>query len=157
MNAIAKKLLLAGAQSMLERYLIQLGFTYSPCGPKIKEMMKKMKEMNEDISFKTNQIELAFNMIWNGDFNDLTKITAIDKVLRHKAFNIVTNTKDDISQHRIKSIVNKFLIKNKIISNQDIADELDKTIIRKFQKQNVHSSFEDNILGANLADMQVIG
>ena len=53
-------------------------------------------------------------------------------MLRDKAFNIVTNTKDDIFQHRIKSIVNKFLIKNKIISNQDIADELDKTIIRKF-------------------------
>ena len=68
----------------------------------------------------------------HGDFSDLTKITAIDKVLRDKAFNIVTNTKDDIFQHRIKSIVNKFLIKNKIISNQDIADELDKTIIRKF-------------------------
>ena len=93
----------------------------------------------------------------HGDFNDLTKITAIDKVLRDKAFNIVTNTKDDIFQHRIKSIVNKFLIKNKIISNQDIADELYKTIIRKFQKQKVHSSFEDNILGANLADMQLIG
>ena len=54
MNAIANKLLLAGAQSMLEMYLIQLGFTYSPCGPKIKEMMKKKKEMNEDISFKMN-------------------------------------------------------------------------------------------------------
>ena len=43
MNAIANKLLLAGAQSMLQMYLIQLGFTYSPCGPKNKEMMKKRK------------------------------------------------------------------------------------------------------------------
>ena len=54
MNTIANKLLLAGAQSMLQMYLIQLGFTYSPCGPKNKEMMKKKKEMNEDISYKTN-------------------------------------------------------------------------------------------------------
>ena len=54
MNTIANKLLLAGAQSMLQMYLIQLGFTYSPCGPKNKEMMKKKKEVNEDISFKTN-------------------------------------------------------------------------------------------------------
>ena len=54
MNAIANKLLLAGAQSMLQMYLIQLGFTYSPCGPKNKEMMKKKKEMNEDICFKAS-------------------------------------------------------------------------------------------------------
>ena len=42
------------------------------------------------------------------------------------------------------------------MSNQDIADELHKPIIRKFQRQKVHSSFEDNILGTNLADMQLI-
>ena len=68
MNAIANKLLLAGAQSMLQMYLIQLGFTYSPCGPKNKEMMKKKKEMNEDICFKASQIELVFNMTWTWRF-----------------------------------------------------------------------------------------
>ena len=31
-----------------------------------------------------------------------------------------------------------------------------KPIIRKFKKRKVHSSFIDNILGADLADMQLI-
>ena len=47
-------------------------------------------------------------------------------------------------------------IKNKIISNKELPEELHKPIIRKFKKRKVHSSFIDNIWGADLADMQVI-
>ena len=45
-------------------------------------------------------------------------------------------------------------IKN--ISNKELAEELHKPIVRKFQKRAVHSSFIDNIWGADLADMQLI-
>ena len=38
--------------------------------------------------------------------------------------------------------------------NYQLANELDKPIIRKFKKTNVYSSFRDNIRGADLADMQ---
>ena len=44
-------------------------------------------------------------------------------------------------------------IKNENISNKELADELHKPIIRKFEKGKVHSSFIDNIWGADLADM----
>ena len=47
-------------------------------------------------------------------------------------------------------------IKNKIISNKELPEELHKPIIRKFKKRKVHSSFIDNISGADLADMQII-
>ena len=47
-------------------------------------------------------------------------------------------------------------IKNEIISNKQIAEELHKPIIRKFEKRKVHSSFVDNIWGADLADMQLM-
>ena len=47
-------------------------------------------------------------------------------------------------------------IKNKIISNKELREELHKPIIRKFKKRKVHSSFIDNIWGADLADMQII-
>ena len=40
--------------------------------------------------------------------------------------------------------------------NIQLADELDKPIIRKFKKRKVYSSFRDNIWGADLADMQLI-
>ena len=38
----------------------------------------------------------------------------------------------------------------------DLAEELRKSIIRKFKKRKVNSSFIDNIWGADLADMQLI-
>ena len=47
-------------------------------------------------------------------------------------------------------------IKNKIIFNKQLAEQLHKLIIRKFEKIEVHSSFIDNIWGADLAGMQFI-
>ena len=47
-------------------------------------------------------------------------------------------------------------VKNKNISNKALAEELHKPIIRKFKKRKVHSTFIDNIWGADLADMLLI-
>ena len=47
-------------------------------------------------------------------------------------------------------------IKNKIISNKQLAEQLHKPIIRKFEKVEVHSSFIDNVWGADLAGMRLI-
>ena len=47
-------------------------------------------------------------------------------------------------------------VKNDIISNKVLAEELDKPIIKKFEKRKVHSAFIDNIWSADLADMQLI-
>ena len=38
----------------------------------------------------------------------------------------------------------------------DLAEELDKPIIKNFLKRTVYSRFKDNIWGADLADMQLI-
>ena len=40
--------------------------------------------------------------------------------------------------------------------NEQLAKELHKTIIKKFNKRKVYSRFRDNIWGADLADMQLI-
>ena len=37
--------------------------------------------------------------------------------------------------------------------NQQLAEELHKSIIRKFGKRKIHASFKDNIWGADLPDM----
>ena len=42
------------------------------------------------------------------------------------------------------------------LKNQQLADELHKSIIRKIKKRKVYSSFKDNIWGVDLADMQLI-
>ena len=47
-------------------------------------------------------------------------------------------------------------IKNEDILNKESAEELHKTITRKFKKRKVHSTFIDNICGADLPDMQLI-
>ena len=39
---------------------------------------------------------------------------------------------------------------------EQLAEELHKSIIRKFKKRKVYLAFQDNILGADLADMQLI-
>ena len=48
------------------------------------------------------------------------------------------------------------IVKNEIISNKQLAGELNEAIIRKFKKRKAHSLFIDNILGTDLADMQLI-
>ena len=60
---------------------------------------------------------------------------------------------------RSKSLANSASIgsfKIEIMSNQELAGELHKPIIRKFEKRKVHSSFIDNIWAADLANMQFI-
>ena len=77
-----------------------------------------------------------------GDFKDLNRRTAADKVLRDKAFDIAKNRKYDGYQGGLASMVYNFFVKktsggtvkNKIISNKELADELHKSIIRKFEK-----------------------
>ena len=47
-------------------------------------------------------------------------------------------------------------VKNKIISNKELAEELHKPMIEKFKKRKVHSPFIENIWSTDLADMQLI-
>ena len=107
-----------------------------------------------------------------GDFKDLAKRTAADKVLRNKAFNIAKNPKHDGYQKELASMVYKFFDKNtkgsgvttlanksaikSIPQSDQLAEELHKRIIKKFKERKVHSAFKDNIWGADLADMQLI-
>ena len=45
-------------------------------------------------------------------------------------------------------------IKKENMLNKELAEEINKTIIRKFDKRKVHSTFIDNIWVADLADIQ---
>ena len=88
----------------------------------------------------------------------------VDKVLRDKTFNIAKNPKYDGYQKVLASMVYRFFGKNAIvgavkhetIQNKELAKELQKPIIRKFEKRKVHSSFIFNIWGADLADMKLL-
>ena len=56
----------------------------------------------------------------------------------------------------IRTTRNKSVLKFKNMSNKELAEELQKPIIRIFKKRKVQQSFIDNILGADLADIQLI-
>ena len=47
-------------------------------------------------------------------------------------------------------------VKNETVQKIELAEELHKPVIKKFEKQKMHSSFTDNIWGADLADIQLI-
>ena len=107
-----------------------------------------------------------------GDFKGLPRKAASDKILCNKAFNIAKNLKYDGYERGLASMVyrlfdkkssdgavrrvrseflatqdkqDKSAIENKIVSNQQLAGELHKPIIRKFEKRKVYSPFKDNI------------
>ena len=97
----------------------------------------------------------------DGNFKDLTKRTASDKIIRDKAFNIDKSPKYDRYQHGLGSMVYRFFdkkssrsgINNENISNKELSEEVHKPIIRKFKKRKVHSPFMNSIWGADLADI----
>ena len=103
-----------------------------------------------------------------GDYKNFTIKTVSDKILCNEAFNVAKNHKNDEYRRDLSSMVYKFFnkkfasltdkspsggaIKN---DNKELAEQLYKRIIRKFEKRKVQSSLIDNVLGANLADIQL--
>ena len=90
-------------------HLIQPGFTYSTCGPftKNKERIQKFKETGNLRCIYQNEVDKTYfqhDTVY-GDFKDLIRRTASDKILHDKAFNIVKNPKYDGYQRGLASMV----------------------------------------------------
>ena len=160
-NEIVNKLLLVGDKFMPEMHLKQSGFA---CGPftKNKERIEKFIQTgNTDFIYRNELDKACFqhDMAYSKT-KDLVKRTQPDKVLKDKAFKIVSNPKYDGYQRGLTAMVYKFFDKkpkgNGIVNepNYQLTNELHKPIIRKFEKRKVYSFFRDNILGVDLADMQ---
>ena len=79
--------------------------------------------------------------------------------MKDKAFKIASNPKYDGYERGLASVVYKCFDKkikgigNKSMSNQQLADELRKPIIRKFKRHNVYYFFKGNIWRTDLAGM----
>ena len=114
-NDIVNKFLLAGDKFKPEMHLKQPGFTYSACGPftKNKERIQKLKETGDTKYIYRNELDKACfqHDIVYGDFKDLARRTASDKVFRDKAFNIAKNPKYDGYQRGLASMFYKFFDK----------------------------------------------
>ena len=165
MNKIINKFLLAGDKFMSEMHLRQPQFTYSACGPftKHKEKIKKFNQTGDTRYIYRNDLDKACFQHDSAyaDNKDLINRTRADKVLRDKAYDIASNQEYDGYQRGLASMVYKFFDKKTMgsgINNESLklADKLHKPIIRKFNKRKVYSSFNDNIWGVDLADMQLL-
>ena len=144
MNEMVNKFLLARDKSMSKMHLKQPVFTSRACEPftKKKERIQKIKETRDSRYIYRNELDKPCFQHDNayGDFKDLARRTASDKVLRDKAFKIAKYPKYDVCQTGLASMVNKFFdkkskysgIKNEIILNDQLAEERHKPIIRKF-------------------------
>ena len=148
MNKIVNKFLLVGDKCMPEMHLKQPGFTYSARTPftKNKERIGKfMQTGNTDIIYKNELHKVCFQHdMANGKSKDLVKRTQLDKVLKDKAFKIVSDPKFDGYQRGLASMVYKLFDKKSASLNKSsgsgnvnepnyqLANELHKPIIRKF-------------------------
>ena len=164
MNEIVNKFLLVGDKFMPQMHLKQPGFTYSACGPfnRNKEWIENFMQTGNTNFIYRNELDKAcfqHDMAY-GKSKDLAKRTQSDKVLKDKAFKIASDPKHDGYQRGLASMVYNFFDKKSTgsgvanESNYQLASELHKQIIQKFKRKEVHSSFEDNIWGFDLADMQ---
>ena len=150
MNNIINKLLLAGDKFMPEMHLRQPQFIYSACGPftKHKQRIQKFNETGDTNYLYKNELDKACfsHDAAYSDSQDLTKRTVADKILRNRAFNIAKDPKYDGYQRGLAPMVYEFVDKKSKGSgtkqvntkltpqNQQLAEELHKPIIRKFEK-----------------------
>ena len=96
------KFLLAGEKFMPEMHLKQSGFTYSACGPfiKNKEIIEKFMQTGNTHFIYENELDRAsfqHNMSY-GKSKDLAKRTETGNVLRKKVFKIASDPKYDSYQ-----------------------------------------------------------
>ena len=115
-------------------HLKQPKFTYSEysaCGPfaKNKERMQQFKETGDTKYIYKNELDKAcFQHIWYGygDFKDLAKRIASDKVLGYKAFNVVkTQNMMDIKEVLLLWFINVLIKKLQV---EQLKTKLNKMI-----------------------------
>ena len=156
MNNIINKFLLAGDKLMPEMHLRQPQFVYSACGPftRHKERIKKFKQTADTRYIYRNDLDKACFQHDSAyaDHKDLINRTKSDKVLRVKAYNIASNPEYDGYHRGLASMVYKCFDKKSMgsgikkdtakSSSLILADELHKTVIKKFNKRKVYHNLK---------------
>ena len=121
MNEIVNKFLLVDDKFMPEMHLKHPSFTYSACGPftKNERIEKFMTTGNTDFIYKIEPDKAYFqhDMAY-GKSKDLAKRTQLDKVLRDKAFKILSDPEYDGYQRWLASMVYKFFDKKSASLNK---------------------------------------
>ena len=142
---------------MAELHLRQPGCTYSDCETftKHREKIKIFRETGDFRNIYKNELDKACltHDVAYSDSKVLAKGTISDKVLKDKAYEIDINPKYDGYQRGLARMANQFFEK-KIRSGagvkKKLAQELHKSVIKKFKRRKVYARFKDNIWAAGL-------
>ena len=124
MKEIVDMLSLGGDKSMSEMHSRQPVFTYSACEPfnRNKDRIKKGKGDSRYINENELDKSCFQHDITYGDFKNLPRRTATDKVLRDKAFSVAEIPKCDRHRRRIPAMVCNFF--DERTSGGDVKDEM---------------------------------
>ena len=112
MNKLVNKFWLAGDKFMSTLHLIQVGFTYSACGPFTKhcERIQKFREIGDLNHICKNQLDKAcfVHDTAYSDTKDLAKRTISGRTWKDRAYAIAINFKYNGYQIGLASVVCKF-------------------------------------------------
>ena len=89
--------------------------------------------------------------------NFFFKRTISGKILKDRAYGIARNHRYDGYQRALASMVYKFFDKKTrawVRVNEELAEELQKPVTKKFKRRIVYARFKDNIWAADLAEME---
>ena len=103
---------------------------------------QKFKQTGNSRDFYQNELDKASfqHEMAYGDFKDLTRRTASDKILHNKAFNIAKNLKYDGYRRVLDSIVYKLFdektsgeaIENENVSNENVSNSSSRRITQTY-------------------------
>ena len=141
MNKIINTFLLTGDKFIPELNLKQPGFTYSASGPftKHRERIEKSRGTGNLKHLYENDLDNTcfVHDAANSDSKDLAKRTISDKILKERVYKIARNHDYDGFERALTSMVYRIFDKKKGSGrsiNEQLAEELHKTVIKKFKK-----------------------
>ena len=146
---------------MPELHLKQPGFTYSACGPftKHRQRIQKLRKTGNLKHLYRNELDkacFAHDAAYS-DSKDLAKRTVSDNILKYRVYKIARNRNYQGYQTALPSRVYRLFDKKTgsgISVNEQLAEELHKSVIKKLKRRKVYARFKDNIWAADLAEME---
>ena len=151
---ISQRISLKWIKSLTNSYWLETNLcqNYSACGPS-KKHRERIQKFIETVNLKHlygNELDkacFAYDAAYS-DSKDLAKRTISDKILKDRALEIARNCNYDGYQRALASMIYKFFDKKtglRVSVNEQLAEELHKTVIKKFKRRKAYARFKDKI------------
>ena len=154
---------MTGIKFTLQLHLKEAGFIYSACGPfpKQREKNQNFRETGNLTHLYKNELDKACfpHDVAYSDTKDLGKRTIPDKILKDRAYEIARNRNYHGYQRALTSMVYKSFWEKTgsgISAIEQLAEKLQKPVIKKFKRRKIYARFQFNIWATNLPEMETL-